>query len=336
MAKILSYEECEEVDVYDLEVEHCDHQFYLANGTLTSNSHAVCYSIISYQCAWLYKHFPSEWLASVLDNEADSKKEAAIATAKGAGFNVEKININSSGRRWEISKDGKTLYQPLSSIKGLGDAAIDEIMANRPFHKVEDLLFSESISYSKLNKKALDVLCRAQALNTLVDERFTGLKHFWSAVCVDRPKIYKNIQKSHDKLAENIKQYAPEGDFSDIEKIEYLTDLTGVFPMSLVVDSDLLQDLQEQGVPPISEFDPELIVCWFIPRKITERKTKKGKPYWIVDVTDSNSEMVSIKCWAVKENDVVHLNRPYAAKLSYDENWGFSTRSIKHAFKLLS
>ena len=275
-------------------------------------------------------------MASVLDNEADSKKEAAIATAKGAGFIVEKININSSGRRWEISEDGKTLYQPLSSIKGLGDAAIDEIMANRPFNKVEDLLFSEEISYSKLNKKALDVLCRAQALNSLVDGRFTGLKHFWSAVCVDRPKIYKNIQKSHDKLAENIKQYTPEGDFSDVEKIEYLTDLTGVFPMSLVVDNELLQDLHAQGVPPISEYDPDLIVCWFIPRKITERKTKKGKPYWIVDVTDSNSEMVSIKCWAVQANDVIHLNRPYAAKLSYDDNWGFSTRSIKHAFKLLA
>jgi DNA polymerase-3 subunit alpha len=258
-------------------------KFEYFSGYGFNKSHAVCYSIISYQCAWLYKYFPSEWMAAFLDAEPDAKKEAAIATAKGAGFNVEKININSSGRRWEISEDGETLYQPLSSIKGLGDAAIDEIMANRPFHKVEDLLFSESISYSKLNKKALDVLCRAQALNSLVDERFTGLKHFWSAVCVDRPKIYKKIQKSHDKLAENIKQYAPEGDFSDIERIEYL----------------------DQGVPPISEFDPELIVCWFIPRKITERKTKKGKPYWIVDVTDSNSEMVSIKCWAVKENRMI-------------------------------
>ena len=311
-------------------------KFEYFSGYGFNKSHAVCYSVISYQCAWLYKYFPSEWTAAFLDNEPDAKKEAAIATAKGAGFNVEKISINSSGRCWEISQDGQTLYQPLSSIKGLGDAAINEIMAHRPFHKVEDLIFSEEISYSKLNKKALDVLCRAQALNSLVDERFTGLKHFWSAVCVDRPKIYKKIQKSHDKLAENIKEYAPEKDFSDVERIEYLSDLTGVFPMSLVVDDNLLQDLHHQGVPPISEFDPELLVCWFIPRKVTERKTKKGKTYWIVDVTDSNSEMIAIKCWAVQKNDVVHLNRPYAAKLDYCDNWGFSTRSIKHRFKLLS
>jgi DNA polymerase III alpha subunit len=255
---------------------------------------------------------------------------------KGAGFTVEKININSSGRRWEMSQDGQTLYQPLSSIKGLGDAAIGEIMANRPFHKVEDLIFSEDISYSKLNKRALDVLCRAQALNSLVDSRFTGLKHFWSAVCVDRPKIYKQIQKSHDKLAENIKEYSAEGSFNSSEKIEYLSDLTGVFPMSLVVDDNLAQDLEQQGVPPISEYDPAFLVCWFVPRAIQERKTKKGKLYWIVDVTDNNSEMTSIKCWGVKENDVIHLNRPYAAKLEHSDQWGFSTRSVKYGFKLLA
>ena len=106
--------------------------------------------------------------------------------------------------------------------------------------------------------------------------------------------------------------------------------------MSLVVDDDLIQDLEHQGVPPISEFDPGLLVCWFIPRAIQERKTKKGKLYWIVNVTDSNSEMTSIKCWGVKENDTIHLNRPYAAKLDHSAQWGFSTRSIKYRFKLLA
>jgi intein/homing endonuclease len=35
---------------YDLEVDHPDHQFYLHNGALTSNSHAVSYCITTYQC----------------------------------------------------------------------------------------------------------------------------------------------------------------------------------------------------------------------------------------------------------------------------------------------
>ena len=74
------------------------------------------------------------------------------------GFKLAPLDINSSGRVWEISKDGKTLVPPLNSIKGLGDAAIDQIIEHRPFNNIEDLLFSKEITYSKLNKKALDVL----------------------------------------------------------------------------------------------------------------------------------------------------------------------------------
>jgi hypothetical protein len=29
------------------------------------------------------------------------------------------------------------------------------------------------------------------------------------------------------------------------------------------------------------------------------------------------------------------LNKPYMARLDYSEQWGFSTRSIRHNFKLL-
>ena len=43
------------------------------------------------------------------------------------------VDINKSGRVWEISEDGKTLIQPLTSIKGLGNAAIEQVLSHRPF-----------------------------------------------------------------------------------------------------------------------------------------------------------------------------------------------------------
>ena len=75
-------------------------------------------------------------------------------------------------------------------------------------------MFNKDIVYSKLNKKALDVLIRSEALEVLMDDRFTGMKHFWSSVAIDRPKNKKRFHK-------NIELYAPEGDFTDEEKIEY-------------------------------------------------------------------------------------------------------------------
>jgi DNA polymerase-3 subunit alpha len=304
-------------------------KFEYFSGYGFNKSHAVSYSILSYQCAHLLYHFPSEWMAAFLDKEPEARKEAAINVAKSQGFTIAPLDINTSGTVWEISNDGNTLIQPLTSVKGLGDAAIEQIINHRPFNAVEELLFNEEIVYSKLNKKALDVLVRAQALNSLVDSRFSGLKHFWSAAVVDRPKTRK-------KLNENIEIYEPEGDFTDEEKIEYLVNLTGVFPFALVMDDYIQEQLADHCVPPLGDWDQDLGVAWFIPREVIEKKTRKGRTYWLVKVVDSTSKNTTIKCWAVDpKKDVVHLNRPYMARLDYSDDWGFSTRSVRYNFKLL-
>jgi len=305
-------------------------KFEYFSGYGFNKSHAVSYSIISYQCAWFWTYYPAEWMAAFLDKEPEKRKEKAINIAKSFGFEIEPLDINKSGVVWEISEDGKTLIQPLASIKGLGMAAIEQILNNRPFTSAEDLLFREEVVYGKLNKKSLDALCRSGAIDNLVDERFTGRKHFWSACVVDRPKSLK-------KFKENLETYKPEGDFTQQEIIQFKAELTGVFPINLVIDETTIARLQEKFVPPISEFDRELLICWFIPRKITEKKTKNGKLYWIVDVIDNNNELTKIRCWGVNpKRDRIFMNRPYMAQLKYDEQWGFSTYAIGRTFKLLA
>jgi DNA polymerase III alpha subunit len=206
---------------------------------------------------------------------------------------------------------------------------MEQVLNNRPFTDIEDFLFREEVKYAKLNKKALDALCRAGAMDSLIDDRFTGRKHFWCAAVVDRPKTKK---KFHD----NIDLYRQEGDFSEEEIIQFKTDLTGVFPMNLVISVETIEKLNEKFIPPISEFDEELQLCWFIPRKVTPKKTKKGKEYWILEVIDSNNETERIRCWGVDpKKDRIHINRPYMSRLQYDPKWGFSTRSVYRNFRLL-
>jgi DNA polymerase-3 subunit alpha len=304
-------------------------KFEYFSGYGFNKSHAVSYSIISFQCAWLWNYYPAEWMAAFLDKEPEARKEKAINIAKQYGFDIEPLDVNKSGTVWEISEDGKTLIQPLTSIKGLGMAAIEQLLDNHPFMNAEDLLFREGVSYSKLNKKALDALCRGGALDNIVDDRFTGRKHFWSACVVERPKSLK-------KFAENLEAYGPEGDFTEEEVIQFKTELTGIFPMNLVISPETIQKLQDKFVPPISEYDDSLQLCWFIPRKIIPKKTKNGKDYWIVEVIDSNNELTRIRCWGVKPSrDRIHLNRPYMANLKYDPNWGFSTYAIGRTFRQL-
>lgn len=321
---------CLEKEIPRSDAENLWDTFEYFSGYGFNKSHAVSYSILSYQCAWLCHHYPAEWMAAFLDKEPERRKERAINIAKSLGFEIRSLDLNTSGAVWEISSDGRTLIQPLTSIKGLGETAIEQIVNNRPFQVVEDFIFNEGITYSKLNKKALDVLIRSGAMDCLIDERFTGAKHFWSAVAVDRPRKPKNLDT-------NIEIYAEEGEFTEEEKIQYLVDLTGVFPFSLVMSEHVRKSLEERFVPPISEYDTDLQLAWFIPRKVTSRKTKNGKDYWIVEVIDDSSNATSIKCWGVRPGrDTVHINRPYMARLDHDPQWGFSTRSLYHNFRLLA
>ncbi len=323
-------EGCVEKGIKESDAEKLWQTFEYFSGYGFNKSHAVSYSILSYQCAHLLTYYPVEWMAAYLDKEPEGRKERAINIVQSLGYRVERPNINESGQVWEIGSDNQSLIQPLTSIKGLGDKAVEQILAHRPFNTVEELLFNEEIVYSKLNKKALDVLTRCGALNCLVDERFTGMKHFWSAVAVDRPKKEKNLN-------ENIELYKPEGDFTDQEKIEYLTGLTGIFPFNLVIKDNVYNMIMKNKIPPLGDFDTALGIAWFIPREVIEKKTKHGKVYYIVKTIDDTNSQFSIKCWGVDPiRDRIVVNKPYLAKLDYNETWGFSTRSIRHNWRMIN
>ena len=321
---------CVEKGIRQREAEDMWERFEYFSGYGFNKSHAISYSAISFQCAWLWNYYPVEWMASFLDKEPEKRKEKAINIAKQNGFFIEKADVNRSSFVWEIDPDDeRKLIQPLAGLKGLGDAAIEQIVANRPFANIEEFLFHDDIVYSKLNKRALDRLVRSGAMDRLMDDRFTGRKHFWSAVAVDR--VY-----NRKRFNENIEKYAPEEDFTDAEEIDNLTTITGIFPMHLVVTPEVQGKLNDYHIPAISDYDPDLGLVWFIPREIIRKKTKNGKPYWIVEVIDSNSVLTKFRCWGIVEGkDRIHLNRPYMGKLDFDPAWGFSTRSIKRNLRLL-
>jgi DNA polymerase-3 subunit alpha len=293
-------------------------------------SHAVSYSLISFQCAWLLTYHPSDWVVSFLDKEPENKKEHAVGVAKTLEYKIKLVDVNESpAYEWEVSdKEDKILLQPLSAIKGLGEAAINQILLHRPFNNIEDFLFNKEVSYSKLNKGRIDVLIRSGALNSLIDKRFNGEKHFWTAVAVERPKTEKDLRQ-------NIEMFKNEGDFTKDEKIDYITNLTGFFPIELVVGEEQLKKLEKVCIPPISKYDDELKMAWFIPREVVVKRTKNNKEFYIVTATDNLGAQKKIKFWGVNSSrDKVPINKLCIANLENSEMWGFCVKQLTKNFRI--
>lgn len=296
-------------------------------------SHSIAYCITSYTCAYLLTYYPLEFSIAFLEKEPEDRKDKAISLVKKMGINIDPIDINTSSSHWEIHPTKpNTLLQPFLSLKGLGDSAIEQIINNRPFNSLNDLLFNENILYNKLNKRHLDVLTKCNALDNIWknDGRFKHLKHFWLSCIEKKPQSQK-------KLNELIEHYKEEPDYTQEEKIDFINNITGIYPVDLVVNQQFKEYMRRKEIPPISEYKEDVKVCWAIVKNKENKTTKKGKTYYSVDLIDENNILTNIKCWGVnKEKDKLYLHHPYMIRVHHDEQWGFSTNGlVSQAWKIL-
>lgn len=109
-------------------------------------SHALFYSVMAFETAYLKAHYPLEFLLANLmkSNESNSPKakEDIIkikSEIRKSGISIVNPDINLSEGEYKI-KDDKTLISGLKSMKFVNDSAIPNIVANRPYYSLEDFL----------------------------------------------------------------------------------------------------------------------------------------------------------------------------------------------------
>jgi DNA polymerase-3 subunit alpha len=154
-------------DIFDLMEKFADYGF--------NKSHSAAYGLITYQTAFLKAHHPVEFMAALLTSEKDNtdKVVAHIAEARGDGITVLQPDVNESDLEFSVGPDpkkpGKQLIRfGLGAIKGVGENAIEPILAARtkPFAGLFD--FCARVDARKVNKKVVEALVTAGAFD------FTG------------------------------------------------------------------------------------------------------------------------------------------------------------------
>lgn len=118
-----------------------------------NKSHALAYSLLAYQLAYLKAHYPIAFYTGLFNAFSDRtvKRHAAFTEAKAAGITIHAPNINTSVASYLGQEDG--IYIGLGGIKGLRrdfiQAIVTERYANGPFEDFMDFAFRLGAKFAK-------------------------------------------------------------------------------------------------------------------------------------------------------------------------------------------
>ena len=318
-----------------------------------NKSHAVAYAIDSYYAAWLHTHYEKEWLATILQSENNNPANLtkAIAEIKSYGFDFAQIDVNYSGEEWKFSDEISAFVPPLSAVKGVGAAAMQEIVDMRPYKSVLDMFYDENglWKHSKMNKTCLSSLCKIEALQSL--EEFTNGTIFSHRQLLEsllsdknyeklRKGVYgltktqiKKMQKNGEEpsifLDEILNNHSDVEDWSRVEKIEFSYDLTSTVDSDLLFPDHLMNRLSDKSVQSVHSIPSGSNgVGWFVITDVIKKKTKNDKTFYRLKVTDNDHQTAWLRVWGKFDRDPDKYTL-WMAHVSNDPNWGMSTSAAK-------
>jgi DNA-directed DNA polymerase III PolC len=161
-----------------------------------NKSHSVSYAMITYACMYLNFYYPLEWWAAVLSN-AD-EQEISNELHKYVKDILAPPDINLSTNEMVIDYETKTIRAKLTVLKGLGEKAVDAIVAGRPYADIKDFI-RKKVAGPSLTRKLIHV----GVMDSLFP-RGLGL--------LDKMQMYEDAVNQvtyEDKIAKGIKAKPP-------------------------------------------------------------------------------------------------------------------------------
>ncbi|HEX5797130.1 MAG TPA: DNA polymerase III subunit alpha [Candidatus Saccharimonadales bacterium] len=142
-----------------------------------NKAHAACYGMIAYQTAYLKANYPAAFMAALMTSDYDDTDRLAIeiSECKSMGIEVLPPDVNESFGEFAVIHDeaGEKIRFGMHAIKNVGSGAVEEIINNREklggFKDLESFL--SNVSTKAVNRKALESLVKAGALDIFADRQ---------------------------------------------------------------------------------------------------------------------------------------------------------------------
>jgi len=172
----------------DVDAELATHIFDLMEkfaGYGFNKSHSAAYALLSYQTAWLKTHYPAEFMAAVLSADMDNtdKVVGLIEDCHEQSVKVLPPDINQSIYQFSVPDEQSVLYG-LGALKGVGEAALEGIIAERESNGLfVDLYdFCRRCDMRKVNRRVMEALIKAGAMDSLGPNRASLIASLSNAV----------------------------------------------------------------------------------------------------------------------------------------------------------
>ncbi|MDQ7058978.1 MAG: DNA polymerase III subunit alpha [Ghiorsea sp.] len=301
-----------------------------------NKSHSAAYGLICYQTAYLKAHYPQAFMAATLscDMGSDEKVAGLVADCEHMGLEILAPHINESD--WEFTPDGdKGIRFGLGAIKGVGEAAIREIVKERKAHgafeSFEDLI--TRIPKGCFNKRIGEALIKADAMTGLVPHIAAGLKGLDAALnTANQRRKQQNDRQSALFSVDTIRESEPDL-FPDVpvwgmsENLQAEREVFGFFLTGHPLQEHLanLEDLGDTNLGILDELEHEttVILPVYI-SSVRDYRTKSGANMAFVQVDDlfGSAELIVFaktyeKCGDMIQPDQVIL---LAAKVDASKN----------------
>jgi len=276
-AKIVSIELVGIEDVYDVEMYGDEHNF-VANGFISHNSHAVAYTVLSYQMMWFKVYYPLEFYVVLLSNSIKEKFVDYFSEIMGKGINIVPANINKSKEGFTIHGEDNSIMFGLGYVIGVGPAIINVITQTQPFDSFIDF-WHKTERIKKIGKSAIVALISAHAFDDFGAQNEMLEKYY---------KVIRQDTKWERDIDYNDRRYEHE-QFVEAYSLDWRTKLSDKQKAEVTkLNAKLLTKL----VQPKANMKKTI---WGIITGIIEKTSKNDNNYFYVMLTDSKFNIVKIR-----------------------------------------
>jgi len=237
-----------------------------------NKSHSTCYAYVAYQTAYLKSHYPSDYMAAVLNNAGSIDKITFfMEECKRMGIKVLGPDINESLKGFAVNKKGEIRFG-LGGLKGVGEAAVESIISERlksgPFLNIFD--FIKRINQRTVNKKTLESLAYAGGFDCFTEHHRAQYFHLAEGEAtngLERIIKYGQVIANQNASTSNtlfgdlpVSMEIPPPRLPDCEvwsltkQLDHEKDVTGMYLSGHPLDHYRFE-MRHYGVTPIADFN---------------------------------------------------------------------------------